>query len=57
MTMKKIYNSPKVEVLDITIVNILALSLEEETANLRGHSSDQKSDEFRGDWSNIWENM
>ncbi len=57
MTMKKIYNSPKVEVLDITIVNILALSLEEETANLRGHSSDQKSDEFRGDWSGIWDNM
>ena len=55
--MKKIYNSPKVEVLDITIVNILALSLEEETANLRGHSDKQKDDEFRGDWSNIWEGM
>ena len=57
--MKKIYNSPKVEVLEIYTSTMLALSLfeDDEEENRRGHSIDQKSDEFRGDWSNIWENM
>ena len=55
--MKKIYNSPVIEVLDIETVNLLALSLEEEVADMRGHSGDQKSDEYRGDWSGIWDEM
>ncbi len=55
--MKKRYNSPVIDVLDIETVNLLALSLEEEVADMRGHSGDQKSDEFRGDWSGIWDEM
>ena len=55
--MKKRYNSPVIEVLDIETVNLLALSLEEEVADRRGHSEHQKSDEFRGDWSGIWDEM
>ena len=57
--MKKIYNRPEIEVLEIYTSTMLAFSLfeDDEENNRRGHSSDQKSDEFRGDWENIWEGM
>lgn len=55
--MKKIYNSPVIEVLDIETVNLLAFSLQEETVDERGYSEKQKDDEYRGDWDNIWEGM
>lgn len=55
--MKKIYNSPVIEVLDIETVNLLALSLQEEVVNERGYSEKQKGDEYRSDWDNIWEGM
>lgn len=55
--MKKIYNSPVIEVLDIETVNLLAFSLQEEAVDERGYSEKQKDDEYRGDWDNIWEGM
>lgn len=53
--MKKIYNSPVIEIIEISSLSVLALSYEEDEA--RGYSGNQKSDEVRNDWDNIWENM
>ncbi len=56
--MKKIYNSPVIEILEFNHANhLLTLSLQEEEYNMRGHSDKQKSDEVRNDWDNIWEGM
>ena len=57
--MKKKYYRPETEELEIYTSTMLALSLyeDDEENGRRGHSSDQKSDEFRGDWSGIWDNM
>lgn len=53
--MKKIYNSPVIEIIEISSLSVLALSYEEQDE--RGNSGNQKSDEVRNDWDNIWENM
>lgn len=59
--MKKKYYRPEIEELEIYTSTMLAFSLVEgddgEGDDDRGHSSGQKGDEFRGDWSNIWEGM
>lgn len=60
--MKKIYNSPVIEILEFRHANLLALSLFEGEDgggenNNRGSSDKQKSDEFRNDWDNIWGGM
>ncbi len=53
--MKKRYNSPVIEIIEISSLSVLALSYEEDEP--RGNSSNQKSDEVRNDWDNIWEGM
>ena len=61
--MKKKYNSPEIEIIELyTSSMILELSLVqgddgEGDDGDRGNSTGQKGNEFRGDWSNIWENM
>lgn len=55
--MKKRYNSPVIEIIEISSLSVLALSYEEEEVELRGNSGNQKSDEVRNDWDNIWEGM
>ncbi len=61
--MKKKYNSPEIEIIELyTSSMILELSLVqgddgEGDDGGRGNSTGQKGNEFRGDWSNIWENM
>ena len=53
-TEKKEYISPVSEILEIGTLNVLALSKEE----LEQIDSDyQGSQEYRGDWENIWEGM
>lgn len=53
--MKKRYNSPVIEIIEISSLSVLALSYEEDEP--RGNSGNQKSDEVRNDWDNIWEGM
>lgn len=53
--MKKRYNSPVIEIIEIGSLSVLALSYEEDEP--RGNSRNQKSDEVRSDWDNIWEGM
>ena len=59
--MKKIYNSPVIEILEFKHTShLLTLSLTEGddgTYSNRGFSDKQKSDEARNDWDNIWGGM
>ena len=51
---KKEYISPVAEIVEVGTLNMLALSKEE---LVQIDDTEQMSDEFRGDWSNIWEGM
>ena len=52
-TEKKEYISPVSEILEIGTLNVLALSKDPAQID----SDDQMSQEYRGDWENIWEGM
>ena len=51
---KKEYISPVAEIVEVGTLNMLALSKEE---LVQIDDTEQMSDEFRGDWSNIWDGM
>ena len=51
---KKEYISPVAEIVEVGTLNMLALSKEDVE---QIDDTEQMSNEFRGDWSNIWENM
>ncbi len=51
---KKEYISPVAEIVEVGTLNMLALSKEPE---VQIDDEEQMSNEFRGDWSNIWEGM
>ena len=51
---KKEYISPVAEIVEVGTLNMLALSKESVE---QIDDTEQMSNEFRGDWSNIWENM
>mgnify|MGYP003303095574 CR=1 FL=1 len=62
MKMKKIYNSPEIEILEISVESIM-LTKSPETApgdeddEGRGNDTGGTANEYRGDWENIWGNM
>ncbi len=56
MKMKKIYNSPEIEILEISVESIM-LTKSPETAPDREHDTGGTANEYRGDWENIWGNM
>ena len=51
---KREYISPVAEIVEVGTLNMLALSKEE---LVQIDDTEQMSDEFRGDWSNIWDGM
>jgi hypothetical protein len=51
---KKEYISPVAEIVEVGTLNMLALSKESDE---QIDDEEQMSNEFRGDWSNIWEGM
>ena len=51
---KKEYISPVAEIVEVGTLNMLALSKE---SGEQMDDTEQMSNEFRGDWSNIWGNM
>ena len=51
---KREYISPVAEIVEVGTLNMLALSKESVE---QIDDTEQMSNEFRGDWSNIWENM
>ena len=51
---KKEYISPVAEIVEVGTLNMLALSKEPE---VQMDDTEQMSNEFRGDWENIWDNM
>ena len=51
---KKEYISPVAEIVEVGTLNMLALSKE---SGEQMDDTEQMSNEFRGDWSNIWEGM
>ncbi len=51
---KKEYISPVAEIVEVGTLNMLALSKE---SGEQMDDEEQMSNEFRGDWSNIWEGM
>ena len=53
-TEKKEYISPVSEILEIGTLNVLALSKVDEQ---QIDDEEQMSQEYRGDWENIWEGM
>ena len=58
--MKKIYKTPVVECIALAtnpVMNNLSLQGGTNPTSDRGSSINQKSDEYRGDWSGIWDNM
>ena len=50
---KKKYISPVSEIVEIATLHMLALSKDD----VQIDDEEQMSNEFRGDWSNIWEDM
>ena len=50
----KEYISPVAEIVEVGTLNMLALSKEDA---VQIDDTEQMSNEFRGDWSNIWEGM
>ena len=54
MKYRKEYISPVVELVELATLSMLALSQE---SNDQIDDEEQMSNEFRGDWSNIWGNM
>ena len=58
--MKKIYKTPVAECIALAtnpVMNNLSLQGGTNPTSGRGSSINQKSDEYRGDWSGIWDNM
>lgn len=58
--MKKMYKTPVAECIALAtnpVMNNLSLQGGTDPINDRGSSNYQKDDEFRGDWSGIWDNM
>ena len=51
---KKEYISPFAEIVEIGTLNMIALSKESDE---QIDDEEQMSNEFRGDWNNIWGNM
>ena len=51
---KKEYISPVAEIVEVGTLNMLALSKETDE---QMDDEEQMSNEFRGDWSNIWDGM
>ena len=51
---KKEYISPVAEIVEVGTLNMLALSKEPE---VQIDDTEQMSNEFRGDWSTIWDGM
>lgn len=51
---KKEYISPVAEIVEVGTLNMLALSKEDV---VQIDDTEQMSNEFRGDWNNIWEGM
>lgn len=51
---KKEYISPVAEIVEVGTLNMLALSKE---SSVQLDDEEQMSNEFRGDWENIWEGM
>ncbi len=50
---KKEYISPFAEIVEIGTLNMIALSKDDGQMD----DEEQMSNEFRGDWNNIWGNM
>ena len=50
---KKEYISPVAEIVEVGTLNMLALSKDVEQID----DTEQMSNEFRGDWENIWDGM
>lgn len=58
--MKKIYKTPVAECIALAtnpVMNNLSLQGGTNPTSGRGSSINQKGDEYRGDWSGIWDNM
>lgn len=53
MIEKKEYTAPDFELVEIGVLNVLALSKDEAQID----SDDQMSQEYRGDWEDIWVGM
>ena len=51
---KKEYISPVSDIVEIGTLHLIALSKE---SAVQMDDEEQMSNEFRGDWSNIWEGM
>lgn len=51
---KKKYISPVSEIVEIATLHMLALSKE---SDVQIDDEEQMSNEFRGDWDNIWQGM
>jgi hypothetical protein len=51
---KKEYISPVAEIVEVGTLNMLALSKEDAE---QIDDTEQMSNEFRGDWENIWQGM
>lgn len=51
---KKRYISPVSDIVEIGTLHLIALSKE---STVQIDDEEQMSNEFRGDWSNIWEGM
>lgn len=51
---KKEYISPVAEIVEVGTLNMLALSKE---SGEQMDDEEQMSNEYRGDWENIWGNM
>ena len=51
---KKVYISPVSEIVEIGTLHLLALSKE---STVQMDDEEQMSNEFRGDWENIWDGM
>ena len=51
---KKKYISPVSEIVEIGTLHLLALSKE---STVQMDDEEQMSNEFRGDWENIWDGM
>ena len=51
---KKVYISPVAEIVEVGTLNMLALSKE---SAVQIDDEEQMSNEFRGDWSTIWDGM
>lgn len=54
MKYRKEYISPVAEIVEVGTLNMLALSKEE---LVQIDDTEQMSNEFRGDWENIWDGM